>query len=672
MSREFWERTRKFSIRKLTVGAASILIGISPITSSVLQVITYADTIGEPQKASYIVNTTNTLQNLAIQIANPTPSYDTVSSHLATISDLISEYESERVNKSDYEAGSFENYENVAIEAKSQYDNLKSIYDAMVALRDSGKVQQYADTAVSIRSAHMTSDGRSEWALDGDIGEVGPTVAERTAAYEQILNMFTEVYPTIKAYADTVSTTTLQSIESKLNSAKGNLAPSAAKQVRDQGLLSEKLVTPVKVSNLNGTLTPDDKKNIRLALEDLEVFYSGWASTSKLIFNDNGTMTIVFDDDGSTATVNLSDFNIIQDPAVSPAPDPGEKKYTVSYSYVGAPSSEVPPAAVQLKSGEAIEFPEEGKEVSDRTTIYSLSWDKTITVVSDRDVNIVGTWTSTAKPTYTIRYKYEGSVPSGETAPSSVTGLYTGDAVTVPTNRTVQRPEGTYHLTWSTPTSSTVSDQDVEVVGTWSFTPVTAKTYKVTATYKTMDGKDLATADVQNIEDTKSYTTSAQNELTVKGVTYTLKTAPANATGTVSGSDVTVNYVYEVKDLAVNYAFNTTSGLVLPGIVTSLLPTSSTAKSGSVVTATPSSFSSQSDRVSGKPGQWVFIGWDAATKVVENTSLLFTGLWTFQEDASYKVTYRYAGDIPNGETAPATVSNLYAGDQIPVPKSKTV
>ncbi|HGO8538282.1 TPA: MucBP domain-containing protein, partial [Streptococcus suis] len=121
-------------------------------------------------------------------------------------------------------------------------------------------------------------------------------------------------------------------------------------------------------------------------------------------------------------------------------------------------------------------------------------------------------------------------------------------------------------LTWSTPTSSTVSDQDVEVVGTWSFTPVTAKTYKVTATYKTMDGKDLATADVQNIEDTKSYTTSAQNELTVKGVTYTLKTAPANATGTVSGSDVTVNYVYEVKDLAVNYAFNTTSGLVLPGI----------------------------------------------------------------------------------------------------------
>ncbi|HEM4672988.1 TPA: MucBP domain-containing protein, partial [Streptococcus suis] len=131
-------------------------------------------------------------------------------------------------------------------------------------------------------------------------------------------------------------------------------------------------------------------------------------------------------------------------------------------------------------------------------------------------------------------------------------------------------------------------------------TPVTAKTYKVTATYKTMDGKDLATADVQNIEDTKSYTTSAQNELTVKGVTYTLKTAPANATGTVSGSDVTVNYVYEVKDLAVNYAFNTTSGLVLPGIVTSLLPTNSTAKSGSVVTATPSSFSSQSDRVSGK------------------------------------------------------------------------
>ncbi|HFU4002339.1 TPA: LPXTG cell wall anchor domain-containing protein, partial [Streptococcus suis] len=39
----------------------------------------------------------------------------------------------------------------------------------------------------------------------------------------------------------------------------------------------------------------------------------------------------------------------------------------------------------------------------------------------------------------------------------------------VPTNRTVQRPEGTYHLTWSTPTSSTVSDQDVEVVGTWNF-----------------------------------------------------------------------------------------------------------------------------------------------------------------------------------------------------------
>ena len=110
-------------------------------------------------------------------------------------------------------------------------------------------------------------------------------------------------------------------------------------------------------------------------------------------------------------------------------------------------------------------------------------WNATSKVVDGADVEFVGTWTFTADAppvvmTYTEYYRYEGSLPENviATLPTRHNSYSNGSPVTpaAPSATTVEGTNGSETGKWTfngwDAEVKTVTDADVEFVGTWKFT----------------------------------------------------------------------------------------------------------------------------------------------------------------------------------------------------------
>ncbi len=124
----------------------------------------------------------------------------------------------------------------------------------------------------------------------------------------------------------------------------------------------------------------------------------------------------------------------------------------------------------------------------------------------------------------------------------------------------------------------------------------------------------------------------------------------------------------------VSYSFESgTSGLTLPSGVQSLLPSGSTAVSGSTVTP-----SADFSGVIEGAGKWTFSGWSPASVTIDSSDVSFTGTWVWTAFPVYTVEYRFVSDsskysLPQSVLAklPASTSGI-AGDVFSAPNMSSV
>ena len=222
------------------------------------------------------------------------------------------------------------------------------------------------------------------------------------------------------------------------------------------GLLEQHKVTLSNLSNLRGNITSEDQAKIKAFLEshnpsagETDVFQA-FSGALGYKFNNDGTITITYTDDGSSDTVPLSIFA----KGGSTQTDSPAATYSVTFNYVSGtpdktlPSSITAPAAVNDKhAGDVVTSPSGQTDVEDTAnqgTWHFNGWDKASVTIGTANETVTGTWNFVPTPpavTYTVTYNYvsgtpDKSLPSSITAPAVVNEKHTGDVVASPTDQT--------------------------------------------------------------------------------------------------------------------------------------------------------------------------------------------------------------------------------------------
>ena len=273
------------------------------------------------------------------------------------------------------------------------------------------------------------------------------------------------------------------------------------------GLLEHHKVTLSNLSNLRGNITSEDQAKIKAFLEshnpsagETDVFQA-FSGALGYKFNNDGTITITYTDDGSSDTVPLSIFV----KGGSTQTDSPAATYTVTYNYVSGtpdktlPSSITAPAVVSDKhTGDVVASPSGQTDVEDTAnqgTWHFNGWDKPSVTIGTANEVVTGTWNFVPTPpaaTYTVTYNYvsgtpDKNLPSSITAPAVVSDKHTGDVVASPTGQTDVEDaasQGTWHFNGWDKASVTIGTANETVTGTWNFVPrPPAAIYSVTYNY---------------------------------------------------------------------------------------------------------------------------------------------------------------------------------------------
>ncbi|WP_433441433.1 InlB B-repeat-containing protein [Pseudoflavonifractor sp.] len=252
--------------------------------------------------------------------------------------------------------------------------------------------------------------------------------------------------------------------------------------------------------------------------------------------------------------------------------DPEPSTYTVTYKYEGdVPDSYTAPVDGNeyAKDAEVTVSTEPSHEPLD----YSFSgWTVTepsgISITDGKftmpegNVTLTGTWTYTGTEpepgTYTVTYKYEGSVPSGYTAPVDNNKYAKGDTVTVSAEPTIPANYTFSGWTVTEPSGITITDDGkfampeggVTLTGTWTYTDPGSNPgpsydyYRVTVNYlDRADGSKIAESYVSpsHIQGSR-YDVSEYDAIAIEGYTYDATEGDA-VSGILNGNK-TVNVYY--------------------------------------------------------------------------------------------------------------------------------
>ena len=273
------------------------------------------------------------------------------------------------------------------------------------------------------------------------------------------------------------------------------------------GLLEHHKVTLSNLSNLRGNITSEDQAKIKAFLEshnpsagETDVFQA-FSGALGYKFNNDGTITITYTDDGSSDTVPLSIFA----KGGSTQTDSPAATYSVTYNYVsGTPDKTLPsnitaPAVVSDKhTGDVVASPSGQTDVEDAAnqgTWHFNGWDKSSVTIGTANETVTGTWNFVPTPPaaiYSVTYNYvsgtpDKNLPSNITAPAAVNDKHTGDVVASPSGQTDVEDaanQGTWHFNGWDKASVTIGTANEVVTGTWNFVPTPpAATYTVTYNY---------------------------------------------------------------------------------------------------------------------------------------------------------------------------------------------
>ena len=445
----FLNKRRKFSIRKLTVGTISVAVGlvfVNDVTgmSRVEASLSVDDSNYINQKATdngalveYIRQALATISKAADSTVLP--------SSIQNLKDKVQALSTKK--EADYTEAAWQAFQGKLTTAKSILAEAEKAYNKAVTINPNASsyettinelitsYPEYNTVVIKVRDGETTEDAENRHLTN--IRRINQVLTAKYAELKETAQLVKAVLPPV---GGDIAAQQLEIINSAENILELNKKEATFAQAQHTdlmaGLLEHHKVTLSNLSNLRGNITSEDQAKIKAFLEshnpsagETDVFQA-FSGALGYKFNNDGTITITYTDDGSSDTVPLSIFakggsTQTDSPAatysvtynyVSGTPDktlpsnitPPAATYTVTYNYVsGTPDKTLPsnitaPAAVNEKhTGDVVASPSgqtDVEDVANQGTWHFNGWDKASVTVGTSDETITGTWIFTATP----------------------------------------------------------------------------------------------------------------------------------------------------------------------------------------------------------------------------------------------------------------------------------
>ena len=524
MKDNFSNKHRKFSIRKLKIGIASVVVGLA--FTDALVGVNHVEASMSVEDANYVNQTAVDNASLVeyIHQALETIAKGAKSTVLPTsIQNLKNKVQAlSTKQESDYEASAWQEFQEKLTTAKSKLEEVENTYNEAVKINSNA--QAYDTTIKELIASYpeyntvviTVRDGETEDTAGvrhiSNLRRINGVLTAKYAELRQIASSMKSVLPPVGEDLAAQQLKKLESAETILEVNK-KTATVAESEHQDliAGLFENNKVVLSNLSTLRGEITPADQTKITTFLKihvpslgETAVFQT-YAGALQYRFNNDGTLTITYTDDGSSDTVPLSIFA----KGGATQTDSPATTYSVTYNYVsGTPDKSLPsnitaPAVVSDKHpGDVVASPTGQTDVADSVnqgTWHFSAWDKASVTIGTTNETVTGTWEFIPTPpatTYNVTYKYvsgtpDKSLPSNITAPEAVSDKHPGDVVASPTGQTDVEDtanKGVWHFTSWDKASVTVGTADETVTGTWTFTATPESTTGTTpaATYSVM------------------------------------------------------------------------------------------------------------------------------------------------------------------------------------------
>ena len=520
MKNIFLNKQRKFSIRKLTVGTISVAVGlvfINDVTgmSRVEAALSVEDSnyinetaVSNGALVEYIRQALATISKAANSTVLP--------SSIQNLKDKVQALSTKK--EADYTETAWQAFQGKLTTAKSVLAEAEKAYNNAVTINPNAQsyeatinelttsYPEYNTVVIKVREGETTEAAENRHLTN--IRRINQVLTAKYAELKETAQLVKSVLPPV---GGDIAAQQLEIINSAENILELNKKEATFAQAQHTdlmaGLLEHHKVTLSNLSNLRGNITSEDQAKIKAFLEshnpsagETDVFQA-FSGALGYKFNNDGTITITYTDDGSSDTVPLSIFA----KGGSTQTDSPAATYTVTYNYVSGtsdktlPSSITEPAAVNDKhTGDVVASPSGQTDVEDAAnqgTWHFNGWDKASVTVGTANETVTGTWNFVPTPpaaTYSVTYNYvsgtpDKTLPSSITVPAVVSDKHTGDVVASPSGQTDVEDtanQGTWHFNGWDKASVTVGTANETVTGTWNFVPTPpAATYSVTYNY---------------------------------------------------------------------------------------------------------------------------------------------------------------------------------------------
>ena len=723
----FLNKRRKFSIRKLTIGTISVAVGLVFVndvtgTSRVEASLSVDDSNYINQTATdngalveYIRQALATISKAADSTVLP--------SSIQNLKDKVQALSTKK--EADYTETAWQVFQGKLTTAKSVLAEAEKAYNKAVTINPNAQsyettinelttsYPEYNTVVIKVREGETTEVAENRHLTN--IRRINQVLTAKYAELKETAQLVKVVLPPV---GGDIAAQQLEIINSAENILELNKKEATFAQAQHTdlmaGLLEHHKVTLSNLSNLRGNITSEDQAKIKAFLEshnpsagETDVFQA-FSGALGYKFNNDGTITITYTDDGSSDTVPLSIFV----KGGSTQTDSPAATYSVTYNYVsGTPDKTLPsnitaPAVVSDKhTGDVVASPTGQTDVEDTAnqgTWHFNGWDKASVTIGTANETVTGTWNFVPTPpaaTYSVTYNYvsgtpDKTLPSSITAPAVVNEKHTGDVVASPSGQTDVEDaanQGTWHFNGWDKASVTIGTANETVTGTWNFVPTPpAATYTVTYNYVSgTSDKSLPSSITAPVAVSEKHTgdvvASPTGQTDVEDVanqgTWHFN-GWDKASVTVGTSDETVtgtwNFVPTPPAATYTVTYNYVSGTpdkTLPSSITA--PAAVNEKHTGDVVASPSGQTDVEDAAN--QGTWHFNGWDKASVTIGTANETVTGTWNFVPTppaATYTVTYNYVSGtpdktLPSSITAPAVVSDKHTGDVVASPSGQT-
>ena len=506
MKEIFLNKHRKFSIRKLTVGTISVAVGLVFVND--VTGISRVEASLSVEDSNYINQTAPDngalVEYIRQALATISKAADStvLPSSIQNLKDKVQALSTKK--EADYTETAWQEFQGKLATAKSVLVEAEKAYNQSVTIKPNASsyettinelitsYPEYNTVVIKVRNGETTEDAENRHLTN--IRRINQVLTAKYAELKETAQLVKAVLPPV---GGDIATQQLEIINSAENILELNKKEATVAQERHAdlmaGLFEDNKVVLSGTSNLRGTITPEDQTKIKAFLEshnpsmgETSVFIT-YEDAVQYKFNNDGTVTIIYTDDGSSDTVPLSIFA----KGGSTQTDSPAATYSVTYTYVSGtpdkslPSSITAPAVVSDKhTGDIVATPTGQTDVEDAAnqgTWHFNGWDKASVTIGTTNETVTGTWNFVPTPpaaTYTVTYNYvsgtpDKTLPSNITAPVTVSDKHTGDVVASPTGQTDVEDagnQGTWHFNGWDKASVTVGTSDETVTGTWIFT----------------------------------------------------------------------------------------------------------------------------------------------------------------------------------------------------------